>query len=81
MIAMNKQGIGPKTSAEKKRIAILYTDSEGITHSYNSICEASRCTGECASSISRWCSKNIKGWRYDSIRENTESNKSTSREG
>ena len=73
MIAMNKQGIGPKTSAEKKRIAILYTDAEGITHSYNSICEASRCTGECASSISSWCSKNIKGWRYDSTRENEES--------
>jgi hypothetical protein len=81
MIDMNKQGIGPKASAEKKRIAILYTDSEGNTHSYNSICEASRCTGECVSSISRWCSKNIKGWRYDSIREDIESDTCPSREG
>ena len=81
MIAMNKLGIGPKASAITKRKTVFYTDFEGNIHSYNSICEASQYTGECVSSISRWCSKNIKGWSYDCTRENTEFDKCPTREG
>lgn len=74
MTSMNKESIGPKASAAKKRKAVVY---QGIT--YKSIIEASRETGYSASSIKKWCDNNQKNWSYEeSIRNNEESNKGSS---
>lgn len=63
MINMNKQKIGPKASALKKRRAVLFNDGTNIIK-YNSLCDASRQTNISVSSIYKYCNSNSKGWSY-----------------
>lgn len=64
MIGMNKKGIGPRISAEKKRKAVIFDDGTSIIK-YPSITQASRETGLSTCSIQRWCSRKVKGWSYE----------------
>lgn len=64
LTSLNKKGIGPLASAEKKRKVVIFND--GIsTIKYPSISKASKETGLSTCSIQRWCSKKIKGWSYE----------------
>ena len=60
---MNKRGIGPKISAEKKRKSVLFNDGTSIIE-YPSITRAARETGLSTCSIQRWCNRQVKGWSY-----------------
>lgn len=61
MIAMNKQGIGPKACAEKRKIRVkVLRDGKEII--YNSYQDASIAEGHNISTIWRWCHKNKYGW-------------------
>jgi hypothetical protein len=64
IISMNKQGIGPKASAKKKRKRVVFTDGTSVTR-YESISQASKATGLSTCSIQRWCNRQIKGWSYE----------------
>lgn len=64
MINMNKEGIGPRISAEKKRRVVIFNDGTSIIK-YSSITKAAKETGLSACSIQRWCNKQIKGWSYE----------------
>lgn len=63
MTAMNKEGIGPKASAEKKRKIVIFNDGTSIIK-YSSISRASKETGLSTCSIQRWCNRQVKGWSY-----------------
>ena len=63
MTAMNKIGIGPKASAEKKRKAVVFNDGTSIIE-YPSISRAAKETGLSTCSIQRWCNRQVKGWSY-----------------
>lgn len=70
MTTLNKESIGPKASALKKRKAVVFNGNR-----YNSITEAADITNNSASSIKRWCDNNIKGWKYEkSLKQNKETN-------
>jgi hypothetical protein len=64
MINMNKEGIGPRISAEKKRRVVIFNDGTSIIK-YSSITKAAKETGLSTCSIQRWCNKQIKGWSYE----------------
>lgn len=64
MINMNKEGIGPRISAEKKRKVVIFNDGTSIIK-YSSITKAAKETGLSTCSIQRWCNKQIKGWSYE----------------
>lgn len=63
MIDMNKKGIGPKISAERKRKKVIFNNGVSVIE-YPSITKASKETGLSTCSIYRWCNKQIKGWSY-----------------
>lgn len=63
MTAMNKEGIGPRSSAEKKRKIVIFNDGTSIIK-YPSISRASKETGLSTCSIQRWCNRQVKGWSY-----------------
>lgn len=63
MIAMNKEGIGPRASAEKKRKIVIFNDGTSIVK-YPSISRAAKETGLSTCSIQRWCNRQVKGWSY-----------------
>lgn len=64
MISMNKNKIGPKASAEKKKKIVIFNNGISLVK-YSSISEASRKTGLSTCSIQRWCNRRIKGWSYE----------------
>jgi len=59
--AMNKQGIGPKACAEKRKIKIKVL-KEGKEIVYDSYQNASIVEGHSIGTIWRWCHKNKYGW-------------------
>lgn len=63
MTTMNKIGIGPKASAEKKRKVVVFNDGTSIIE-YPSISRAAKETGLSTCSIQRWCNRQVKGWSY-----------------
>ena len=63
MTTMNKIGIGPKASAEKKRKVVVFNDGTSIIE-YSSISRAAKETGLSTCSIQRWCNRQVKGWSY-----------------
>lgn len=60
MMKMNAQSIGPEASAAKKRMRV---SCNGVI--YPSLIQASKTTGICMSTISRWCGNQINGWKYE----------------